>query len=85
MMGLLDKLLRRAAKTEAIDKPPCPHTVLVPRWDSVKDMGDSEQVTRYRCDGCGTEFSKEEGVQLMATERERLRRLTEAQEEEYKR
>ena len=53
---------------------PCPHTTLVPRWDSVADMGNEEKVTTYTCQGCNQSFSAAEGRALRATEAERVRR-----------
>jgi hypothetical protein len=60
--------------TPSDDVPPCPHTALTPRWDSVADMGNTEKVTGYTCQGCNQAFSAAEGRTLLATEAERLRR-----------
>ena len=54
--------------------PPCPHTALTPRWDSVADMGNDENVSSYTCQGCNQSFTPAEGRTLLATEAERLRR-----------
>jgi hypothetical protein len=62
----------RAAAADAV--PPCPHTTLTPRWDSVADMGNDEKVTSYTCQGCNQSFTAAEGRTLLATEAERLRR-----------
>jgi hypothetical protein len=35
----------------------CPHKLLVPRWDSVDDMGDESKATGYKCDACGASLS----------------------------
>ena len=45
------------------DKAPdsCPHTMLVPRWDAIEDMGKMDRVVGYRCDSCGRSLSAEEG------------------------
>jgi hypothetical protein len=37
----------------------CPHTRLLPRWDSVQDMGKEEKATGYVCEGCGQIFTPE--------------------------
>jgi len=63
---------RAAAPADAV--PPCPHTTLTPRWDSVADMGNEEKVTSYTCQGCNQSFSAADGRALLATEAERLRR-----------
>jgi hypothetical protein len=38
----------------------CPHTVLAPHWDSVEDMGKSDKVISYYCQGCARTFTPEE-------------------------
>jgi hypothetical protein len=43
----------------------CPHTALVPRWDSVEDMGKEDRVTSYFCQGCERSFSPEEARQYL--------------------
>jgi len=64
----------RAGTTTADAVPPCPHTTLTPRWDSVADMGNTGKVTSYTCQGCNQSFTAAEGQTLLATEAERLRR-----------
>jgi hypothetical protein len=54
------------------EPPPCPHTTLVPSWDSVADMGKEDKVTAYTCEGCQQHFTAEEGRALRATEATRL-------------
>jgi hypothetical protein len=50
----------------------CPHTTLVPRWDSVEDMGKEDAVSGYFCEGCRMSFSPSEAVGLMFGQRQRL-------------
>ena len=57
-----------------LDVPPCPHTTLVPRWDSVADMGKEDKVTSYTCEGCAQSFTGAEGRALRQTEAERVQR-----------
>lgn len=38
----------------------CAHMVLIPRWDSVEDMGHKDKVVGYKCDACATSFTLEE-------------------------
>jgi len=64
----------RATAVAADEAPPCPHTALTPRWDSVSDMGNQEKVTSYTCQGCNQSFTAAEGRTLLATEADRLRR-----------
>jgi transposase-like protein len=72
--------LRRRRKDEsgkdqaATPAPACEHITLVARWDSVDSIGREDEVSRYRCDACGAEFSPDEGARLRATEAARLQR-----------
>ncbi len=60
-MGLFKKLTGKQDKAAAaIEVPPCPHTALVPRWDSIDDMGKEDRATSYFCQGCERVFSPEE-------------------------
>ncbi len=68
------RLQRQTAATAIAAVPPCPHTTLTPRWESVADMGNVEKVTNYTCQGCNQSFTPSEGRTLLATEAERLRR-----------
>ena len=77
-MGVFDKLLGRqpaaAADTgTAAENPPCPHTALRARWDSVADMGQEDKATGYDCDSCKQSFTAEQGRDLRRTEAERVR------------
>ncbi len=42
------------------EAPECAHRALVPRWDDAADMGKSDKIARYYCEGCGSEFTVEE-------------------------
>ncbi len=68
------RLGRAGGGVSAADVPPCPHTALTPRWDSVADMGNTEKVTGYTCQGCNQSFSPADGQTLLVTEADRLRR-----------
>ena len=63
----------RPAGGEEASEPVCPHVALVPRWGSAGDIGKSEKVSSFICEGCQASFSREEGEQLQATEAERVR------------
>ena len=52
----------------------CEHVTLIPRWDSVDDIGKEDAVTAYRCEACGQEFSANEAARLRETESARLQR-----------
>jgi hypothetical protein len=43
----------------------CPHTALVPRWDSIDDMGKEDKATSYFCQGCERTFSREEALPFL--------------------
>src|SRR5207244_560157 len=70
-------LFKRRKETEAEEsgpaaEPECPHSALVPRWDELADMGKPEKVSRYICESCHQDFSREEGERVLAEQRERL-------------
>ena len=69
-----DKSERAVEQVAASDRPTstCPHVVLMPRWGNVDDIGHEDRATRYRCDGCGMEFSPQEVHDLRRTESQRL-------------
>lgn len=76
-MGLLSKIFGGGKKQQEVAveaQPPvdCPHSVLVPRWDSVQDMGIDEKATRYMCESCKEMFSPEEARRLRETLHERI-------------
>ncbi len=50
----------------------CPHAVLVPRWDSVQDMGHEDKITRYMCEACHEEFAPDVAMELRDTINERM-------------
>lgn len=63
-MSLLRKLTGKEKQeqqaSEALEAPPCPHTAMVPRWDSVEDMGKEDKATSYFCQGCERTFTPDE-------------------------
>jgi len=69
-MGILKKVLGQNEdnqEQETITAEPereCPHTSLVPHWDSLEDMGKSEKAT-YRCEACSRVFSAEEAQEYL--------------------
>jgi hypothetical protein len=74
-MGLLDKLFggsKEKTDTMVVEAPPCPHVVLVPRWDAAADIGITEKASRFICEGCEQVFTPEEAKALQATASERL-------------
>ena len=74
-MGLLAKLRGQSTPSASApaDDPPCPHVTLVPRWDTVADMGHEDKISSYLCDGCQQTFTAAEGRELRQTEAERLK------------
>jgi hypothetical protein len=63
-MGLLGLFGSKKKETVVLEAPPCPHAVLLPRWDSVEDMGNDEKATRFTCEACQTEFTPEQAREL---------------------
>lgn len=74
-MGLFDKLFGGKSKqATAVAEPAvtCPHAVLVPRWDSVQDMGREDKATRYMCEACHEIFTPDQAKELSESIRERM-------------
>lgn len=44
--------------------PECAHGALVPRWDSAEDMGKSDRISNYYCEGCSSTFTPAEAEQI---------------------
>ena len=42
----------------------CQHLVLLPRWDSVDDMGNEEKIVGYDCNTCKASFTLKEAENL---------------------
>lgn len=76
-MGFLSKLFGKAddhaAVKAAVDAAECPHTTLIPRWDSANDIGNEDLAVSYRCEGCGETFSREQAQTLRRNAADRLR------------
>jgi hypothetical protein len=76
-MRWLTKRFGRTAATPPL--PPaaelCPHTTLVPKWESLAEMGQDDKASGYTCQGCQRTFTAAEGRDLLRTEGERLARL----------
>jgi hypothetical protein len=79
-MSLLGKLLLRTKPTipSSSTNVLCVHVTLMPKWESVADMGQEEKASGYTCDACGQSFTPAEGRALRETEAERLRLLAAA-------
>ncbi|HEU0074071.1 MAG TPA: hypothetical protein VFS30_08665 [Dehalococcoidia bacterium] len=77
-MGLLSKLFGGGKKQEVAAEGialECPHSLLVPRWDSVQDMGIEDKATRFLCEACKEEFDPAAAAELRATLAQRLARI----------
>jgi hypothetical protein len=61
-MSLLRKVTSRGTPSALgeTSETSCPHTALVPRWDSAEDMGKQDRATAYFCEGCERTFTAEE-------------------------
>ena len=71
-MGILGLFGGKKKTSVAIERPPCPHAALVPRWDEAKDIGIEAKATRYICDACHTEFTPAEAVEIRQGIKDRL-------------
>jgi hypothetical protein len=77
-MGILSKLFGSDQKQEeqsqigTVEAPPCPHSALTARWDSIEDIGHEERATAYICEACGQTFTPQEAEELRRSEVERL-------------
>jgi len=59
-VSLLARLGHKSQRPSATPtRPPCPHSELAPRWDSLEDMGRADRVTFYVCTNCGERLSPE--------------------------
>lgn len=67
-MGILSKIFggkgEAAAAPSDAPIPECAHGALVPRWESAADMGKSDLISSYYCEGCSTEFSPAEAAAI---------------------
>lgn len=70
-MGILG-LFGKKKEAAVIEKPPCVHAALVPRWDAAADIGIEAKATRYICDACHQEFTPDEARELRGAIREKL-------------
>ena len=71
-MRFLDRLFRRtpadgstSARTQDEIQAVCPHITLIGHWGSVDDVGKDDKATGFTCGTCQTDFSPEEGYQLL--------------------
>jgi hypothetical protein len=66
-MSLLRKLFGKEKPAAVLEKPPCPHTALVPRWDNAEDMGKADKTSAYVCTACDTVFTPEEASRYLGS------------------
>jgi hypothetical protein len=77
IMGFMSKLFGSRDAHHDEDAPPCPHVSLLPRWESVADMGDDSKASGFDCQSCGAHFTPQEGHALRQSEGERVKELAE--------
>jgi hypothetical protein len=82
-MGFLSNLFGGKKQEVAADiaQVECPHSVLVPRWDSVQDMGIEDKATRYMCEACKEMFDPAQAAELRSTLAQRVARIEAASNE----
>jgi hypothetical protein len=73
-MGLFGK--KKQIEAIPAESIACPHTVLLPRWDSVDDIGHEDRATSFVCEACEETFSPEEARMLRQSAAERLLEIT---------
>ncbi len=80
-MSLVDKLLHREKPqpTATVTNAPCAHITLVPKWDSVAEMGHEDRVSSYTCESCQQSFTAAEGRALRESEGERVQQLAQVE------
>jgi hypothetical protein len=76
-MGLFDKLKGKKDEGKSEEAAPaaavaCPHTILLPHWDDIADMGKEDRATSFTCQSCGQTFTRVEADALRRTEATRL-------------
>jgi hypothetical protein len=75
-MGILSKIFGREQTSDGRATPAttvaCPHTILLPHWDSLADMGKEDLATTFTCQSCSETFTPEQAKELRATTAERL-------------
>ena len=73
-MGFLSKILGREKTSARAESAAvvCPHTILLPHWDSIDDMGKEDLATSYSCQACGETFPPDQAKELRRTTAERL-------------
>jgi hypothetical protein len=64
MFGKLFGGGKKSSASILTETPECLHAVLVPRWESVQDMGKVDKATRYMCEACHREFTPEEAEKV---------------------
>jgi hypothetical protein len=73
-MSILNGLFgKREVKTEVAVE--CPHSVLLPQWSSVEDMGREDRISSFTCEACHEPFTAEAGMAQRTLIAERLRDL----------
>jgi hypothetical protein len=80
-MGFLSKIFAKPSRadgemTATVEVPACPHVALVPRWDSIDDIGHEDRATHFVCEACGESFSPEDARRLRESEAQRLSSIT---------
>lgn len=65
-MGFFNKLFGKSESATAVaEQVECPHKALTARWDRAEDIGKEDLATSFHCEGCGEDFSGEEGRRLL--------------------
>ena len=72
LVKLFGRMKSKSGQEQSIEVE-CPHTVLVPKWDSPQDIGIEDRAIRFECDVCHKLFTPDEARALRESVVERLR------------
>jgi hypothetical protein len=62
-VSFLKNLFGRSKEAPRAEAPAaCQHVSLIPRWDSVADMGKPDRASHFVCEACGEKFGREVGL-----------------------
>ena len=76
-MSIFKRLFGKNEEKPTEEQPQvvCLHTVLLPRWDNIDDMGKQDLISGYTCQSCGETFTAAEGRALQNKEADRIQEL----------
>ncbi len=61
-MSLLSTFARKKKEADAVERQPCSHPELAPRWETTAAMGNRDLISHYQCCTCGIRVVKEDAI-----------------------